>query len=294
MPAKIFQKIFPGWNGGTYIDRKPVNNPPLLLDLYPGATAAYSLRRLDQNYTGFAVQVRRLSDNATQNIGFVNNEFDSAALIAFASNTTAAVTIWYDQSGNGNNLTNGTALEQPKFTVINNKYALSFIASSGQRLISAAGTNAIGTNGLYSAFGVGLLYNTSGTKILFHQDQGSIRIGQWFRVDGSGNNSQVFYNNAVTSQTDSSFSSSAFSLNMLSLIRKTSSAELWVNGFTNGPTAVPGTPSYSAGNMGGLYVGRRTLGEAYNGLTPELILYPSDMTTDRLAIETNIRGYYGF
>lgn len=294
MPAKIFRKIFPGWNGGTYIDRASVNVPPLLLDLYPGASAAYSLRKLDQNYTGFAVQVRRLSDNATQNIGFVNNEFDSAALIAFASNTAAAVTIWYDQSGNGNNLINSTALEQPKFTVVNNKYALSFIASSGQRLISAAGTNAIGTNGLYTAFGVGLLYNTSGTKILFHQDQGSIRIGQWFRVDGSGNNSQVFYNNAATSQTDLGYSSSAFSLYMLSLIRKTSSAELWVNGFTNGPTAVPGTPSYSAGNMGGLYVGRRTLGEAYDGLTPEIILYPSDMTTDRLAIETNIRSYYGF
>lgn len=294
MPAKIFQKIFPGWNGGTYIDRKPINNPPLLLDLYPGASAAYSLRKLDQNYTGFAVQVRRISDNATQDIGFVNNEFDSATLTAFASNTTAAVTIWYDQSGNGNNLTNGTALEQPKFTVVNGKYALSFIASSGQRLISATGTNAIGTNGLYSAFGVGLLYDTIGTKILFHQDQGSVRIGQWFRVDGINNQSIVFSNNNTTSATEAGFVSSAFSLYMLSLIRKANSAELWVNGFTNGPTTTSGTPSYSAGNMGGLYVGRRTLGEAYNGLTPEIILYPSDMTIDRLAIETNIRGYYGF
>ena len=294
MPAKIFKKIFPGWNRGTYIDRKSVNNPPLLLDLYPGASAAYSLRKLDQNYTGFAVQVRRLSDNATQDIGFVNNEFDSAALIAFASNTTAAVTIWYDQSGNGNNLTNPTALEQPKFTIINNKYALSFIAASGQRLISAVGTNAIGTNGLYSAFGVGLLYDTIGTKILFHQDQGSVRIGQWFRVDGINNQSIVFSNNNTTNATEAGFVSSAFSLNMLSLIRKANSAELWVNGFTNGPTTTSGTPSYSAGNMGGLYVGRRTLGEAYNGLTPEIILYPSDMTTDRLAIETNIRNYYGF
>jgi hypothetical protein len=294
MPAKIFQKIFPGWNRGTYIDRDPVNNPPLLLDLYPGATAAYSLRRLDQNYTGYAVQVRRISDNATQNIGFVNNEFDSAALIAFASNTTAAVTIWYDQSGNGNNLTNATALEQPKFTIVNNKYALSFTASNGQRLISATGTNAIGTNGQYTAFGVGLLYDTSGTKILFHQDQGSIRIGQWFRIDGAGNRSLVFSDNLGTNATDIGFSSSAFSLNMFSLIRKASTAELWVNGFTNGGTSTPGVPSYSAGNMGGLYVGRRTLGEAYNGLTPEIILYPSDMTTDRLGIETNIRGYYGF
>jgi hypothetical protein len=293
MPSKIFRKIFPGWNGGTYIDRASVNVPPLLLDLYPGASAAYSTRKLDQNYTGYALQVRRVSDNATQDIGFVNNEFDSIAFQTFISGTTGRVSIWYDQSGNGRNLTNGTALEQPKLTIVNNKYALAFESSNGTRLISGV-TNAIATNGIYSTFGVGLIFNTTGTKILFHQDQGSVRIGQWFKVTGASNNSVVFSNNDTTNATDISFNSSPYSMNMLSLIRKTSSAELWVNGFTNGSTPASGTPSYSAGNMGGIYVGRRTLGEAYDGLSPELILYPADMTTDRLAIETNIRNYYGF
>jgi hypothetical protein len=293
MPSKIFRKIFPGWNGGTYIDRASVNVPPLLLDLYPGASAAYSTRKLDQNYTGSALQIRRTSDNATQDIGFVNNEFDSVALQNFLGASPGRVSIWYDQSGNGRNLTNATALEQPKLSVVNNKYALSFESANGQRLISAI-TNAIATNGIYSTFGVGLLFNTSGTKVLFHQDQGSVRIGQWFRVSGTTNSSIVFSNNNTTSTTESSFSSSPYSLNMLSLIRKASTAELWVNGFTNGASVTSGTASYSAGNMGGIYVGRRTVGEAYDGLTPELILYPADMTTDRLAIETNIRNYYGF
>jgi hypothetical protein len=293
MPSKIFRKIFPGWNGGTYIDRASVNVPPLLLDLYPGASAAYSTRKLDQNYTGYALQVRRVSDNATLDIGFVNNEFDSIAFQTFISGTTGRVSIWYDQSGNGRNLTNGTALEQPKLTIVNNKYALAFESSNGTRLISGV-TNAIATNGIYSTFGVGLIFNTTGNKILFHQDQGSVRIGQWFKVTGASNNSVVFSNNDTTNANDISFNSSPYSMNMLSLIRKTSSAELWVNGFTNGSTPASGTPSYSAGNMGGIYVGRRTLGEAYDGLSPELILYPADMTTDRLAIETNIRNYYGF
>jgi hypothetical protein len=293
MPSKIFRKIFPGWNGGTYIDRASVNVPPLLLDLYPGASAAYSTRKLDQNYTGYALQVRRISDNATQDIGFVNNEFDVVAYTTFTSGTSGRVSIWYDQSGNGRNLTNPTALEQPKLSIVNNKFALVFESANGQRLISGI-TNAIATNGIYSAFGVGLPFTVSGTKILFHQDQGTIRIGQWFRLSGAVNTSLVFSNNDTTNTSESSLSSGQYTMNMLSLIRKASTAELWVNGFTNGATATPGTASYSAGNMGGIYVGRRTLGEAYNGLTPELILYPADMTTDRLAIETNIRNYYGF
>ena len=40
---------------------------PLLLDLYPSAAAAYSLRKLRNGYTGSAIQVRRESDDATQN-----------------------------------------------------------------------------------------------------------------------------------------------------------------------------------------------------------------------------------
>lgn len=294
MPSKIFRKIFPGWNGGTYIDRASVNVPPLLLDLYPGASAAYSTRKLDQNYTGYALQIRRISDNATQDIGFVNNEFDSVAFQTFVSGTSGRVSIWYDQSGNGRNLTNATALEQPKLSIANNKYCLTFESSNGTRLVSVPGTNAIAPSGIYSAFGVGLPFSIVGTKILFHQDQGIVRIGQWFRLDGAVNNSLVFSNNNTTNTTDTSSSTSAYSFNMLSLIRKASTAELWVNGFTNGSTPTPGTPSYSAGNMGGLYVGRRTLGEAYDGLSPEIVLYPADMTTDRLAIETNIRNYYGF
>jgi hypothetical protein len=263
------------------------------LDLYPGASAAYSTRKLDQNYTGFAIQVRRVSDNATQDIGFVNNELDSAALQTFLTGSSGRVSVWYDQSGNGRNLTNGTALEQPKLSIVNNKYALVFESSVGNRLISGI-TNAIATNGIYSAFGVGLPFTVTGIKVLFHQDQGSIRIGQWFRLSGAVNTSLVFSNNDTTNTSESSLSSSVYTMNMLSLIRKASTAQLWVNGFTNGATATPGTPSYSAGNMGGIYAGRRTLGEAYDGLSPELILYPADMTTDRLAIETNIRNYYGF
>jgi len=70
---------------------------PSLLNLYGGAAAAYSLRQLDYNYTGPAVTVRRDSDQATKDIGFVNGELDTASLEAFT--TEDYVRISSDYSG---------------------------------------------------------------------------------------------------------------------------------------------------------------------------------------------------
>jgi hypothetical protein len=43
---------------------------PLLLDIYPNAAVAYSLRKLREGYTGSAIRVRRASDSTEQNFGF--------------------------------------------------------------------------------------------------------------------------------------------------------------------------------------------------------------------------------
>ena len=85
-----------------------------LLDDYPGAAAAYSLRLLDSTYTGSAIRVRRASDNAEQDIGFDNNELDTTALATFCAGTNGFVKTWYDQSGNANYATQTTTGNQPK------------------------------------------------------------------------------------------------------------------------------------------------------------------------------------
>ena len=71
-----------------------------LLDSYPGAYAAWSLRKLRNAYTGYAIQVTRTSDSATQDIGFVGEDLDTSALTSFIGANTGQVSIWYDQSGN--------------------------------------------------------------------------------------------------------------------------------------------------------------------------------------------------
>jgi hypothetical protein len=86
-----------------------------LLDTYPNAAAAYSVRKLRTAYTGSAIKVRRSSDNTEQDIGFTAlGNLDTSALTSFCSSGNGFVTTWYDQSGNALNLTQTTALNQPQ------------------------------------------------------------------------------------------------------------------------------------------------------------------------------------
>jgi len=88
-----------------------------LLDTYPNAAAAYSVRKLRTLYTGNAIRVRR-TDLTEQNIGFTSaGNLDTTALLAFTGTgalDNGFITTWYDQSGNALNLTQTTALNQPK------------------------------------------------------------------------------------------------------------------------------------------------------------------------------------
>ena len=81
------------------------SNPvtPLLLDTYPSAAVAYSLRKLRTDYSGNAIRVRRSSDNAEQDFGFSGNDLDTASLLTFCGACNGFITTWYDQSGNANN-----------------------------------------------------------------------------------------------------------------------------------------------------------------------------------------------
>jgi len=84
-----------------------------LLDIYPNAAAAYSLRKLRTAYTGPAIQVRN-SSNAVADIGFFGEELDTSALLSHCGAGNGFVTTWYDQSGNGYDATQTTAEYQPQ------------------------------------------------------------------------------------------------------------------------------------------------------------------------------------
>lgn len=94
------------------------STPPtsLTLDLITTQpAAAYGFRKLRSAYTGAAIRVRRSSDNAEQDIGFVGNSLDTAALTSFVGVSTAYLVTKYDQSTNGNNATQATTTRQPQY-----------------------------------------------------------------------------------------------------------------------------------------------------------------------------------
>jgi hypothetical protein len=77
----------------------------------PCVAAHSTTRALFGSYNGSLYQVRRSSDNATQNIGVLSagGVANAAAQDSFCANTTCVITIIYDQSGRGNNLTQAPA-----------------------------------------------------------------------------------------------------------------------------------------------------------------------------------------
>jgi hypothetical protein len=87
----------------------------LLLDHYPNARAAYSLRKLRSDYTGPAIRVRRSSDDAEQDIGFDDSGMlDVSALESFTGSGNGFVVRWYSQVETKPDLTQSTNSNQPR------------------------------------------------------------------------------------------------------------------------------------------------------------------------------------
>jgi hypothetical protein len=152
---------------------------PLLLDVYTGAAAAYSLRKRRTAYTGSAIRVRRSNDNTEQDIGFVGVDLDTASLKTFVgAGNNGFVTIWYDQSGNtGRNATQTTAFNQPRIVTAGTVeriagYPSIFFDGSNDFLSIAAFQSSTGT---YSTFGV-VRSNSNHIGHIFDSDDNVVRI----------------------------------------------------------------------------------------------------------------------
>ncbi|WP_413510018.1 arabinofuranosidase catalytic domain-containing protein [Serratia liquefaciens] len=97
------------------------------------AAMAYGLRKLRSTYEGFAVRVRRSSDNAETDIGFAADRgLDVAALLSFCGAGSGFVTMWYDQSGNNAHAARTNTVGQPMIVsagvlvTLNGRPALAF------------------------------------------------------------------------------------------------------------------------------------------------------------------------
>ncbi len=106
-----------------------------LLDQYSGDTLACSLRKLDCDYAGSAIRVRRSSDNTEQDIGFTSaGDLDTATLKTFVGAGDGLIAKFYDQKGRTNFLYNTTSNDQPSIMlggVVNRENGLPIIVFDG-------------------------------------------------------------------------------------------------------------------------------------------------------------------
>jgi hypothetical protein len=122
--------------GTPYIIQAENNTSFVLDNISKSPTVAYSVRKLSKTYHGFCLRVRRGSDNALLDIGFdTNGDLDTTSMISFVGSSNGFVAVWYDQSGNQNNLKQVTQIYQPK--IINSGV---LITSNGKPFVGFYGT----------------------------------------------------------------------------------------------------------------------------------------------------------
>ena len=270
-----------------------------LLDTYTGAAAAYSLRQLKSGVTN-AIEVRRASDNTTQDIGFVDGELDTTSLASFCSGTDGFVTTWYDQSGNGNDATQTTAASQPQIvssgSVIteNGKPAVQFDGSDDYMTLSSisltdrfseyiVNTHTSVTSGNQS-IGITRWVSTTNNRQFTLRIQSDTEYDFFISDDGSNSYSISNYSSATVntqylhaSELNLSESqefehyrnnvliSSTFSSGYSNLFNSTVNMELC---------------SFNGG------------GSPFQGYLQEVVFYASDQSSNRTGIETNINDFY--
>ncbi len=254
-----------------------------LLDAYGGAHAAYSLRKLNSDYTGSAIRVRAArAGNPEQDIGFdAAGNLDTAALLTFAASNFCHVKTWYDQSGNGNDVTQSATGEQPIIAfseavqTVDGRPAVRFEASTFDALpFDNTGLDI----GNLSSFAVFKLNDTTGIQRVI-QLSGS--PNRFYAPVIAGGNFQYSYAEAnITSAANT-----ANNLHALIAGATQGDAEAFVNGTSAGTTTLSSGIS-AGGTIGGS-------GSDYmNGFIQEVVVYSSDQSERRLGIERNITNHY--
>lgn len=282
--------IFRGFNDKLFGDKLYAGQLPTqlgnitfsgILDFYPSAAGAYSLRKLRNAYSSFAIRVRRSSDNTEQNIGFTTTGLlDTSALTSFCGSGNGFVTTWYDQSGNSRNATQTTAAYQPQIvsngnvllfnskpkmtTGINGYFSINRISHSDFTIISVAGNNGTSNNKRITGGGVGV----SGTNLRYdNTNKAQLTDGTIILITST--------NTAPTAT------------NLIIGIAKSNGSEISLNGNMQSNSTVRNLSAIDY-----LFAQNANV-EFLNSDVCEVIIYSSDQSFNRTGIESNINTYYG-
>jgi hypothetical protein len=265
--------------------RSEGNIPPvanLLLDDYPNAEAGISFRKLRTDYSGSCIRVRRSSDNTEQDIGFVSNYIDTATLTSFCSGTNGFIKIWYDQSENGNNVSQTSTSLQPQIVTSGtvNTY-------SGKVCANYDGTTFLATSSqIYNLEAYSLhKFDTTfsqGVPIGFGLTDANANTYAFGLLDGNCyliQNTSVNYSYKIGA--DASFWAHSIYYGTFA------NMQIWKNN-TNIP--LDGSAGPAPAPLGELLSGKRGIGGGIVGIIQEQIVY--NYTTANTDVTNNINDYY--
>ena len=254
---------------------------PPLLDDYPSAAAAYSLRKLRTAYTGSAIRVRN-SSNSELDIGFVNNALDTASLLTHCGSGNGFVTTWYDQSGNARNVTQSTASRQPQIVSSG-----SVILQNGKPTITHLGTTDL-------KLSTALDISTTHTML------GVIKMASYNREfigNGGSTWSYAMYNTTTTVDTEArravGRTTASFGLDY-GFFQYYRGGTVTVSIYKNTLLLGGNTFDLAANNS---FEFKSLSGEEYDpynftGNMSEVVIYTSNQLSNRTGIESNINSFY--
>jgi hypothetical protein len=287
--------IFRGFNDKLFGDKLYAGQLPInlgmvsadffvgLLDLYPNAAAAYSLRKLRSGYTGSAIEVRR-TNNDVADIGFTSTgELDTAALLAFTGTgalDNGFVTKWYDQSGNTINATQTTLANQPQ--IVSNgsvilqgtKSALTFDG------INDAFNGSPTTSGAYTNYAVLKTNSQTGFRGIFTASQMMmLAVTEVSNKWGTYNISSI---NTQAANTDI-----RETYNVIGMISNLgTSGNFYRNGSGDGSYTGSGSQYSNPAYIGG------ATNQRLSANIQEIIFWQINQSSNRTGIETNINDFY--
>jgi hypothetical protein len=306
--------------GQFIIDSYRFGAAGLLLDSFPNAEAAYSLRLLRTAYTGNGLTVTKDNGDTTL-IGFSGGYLDTAAMKTFcgtAAGDSCRVRRLFDQSGNGRNFEQTTFASQPLIMADgavlrdNGEVSLRFDGTNDWMSVpsSTSTFNFMHNGGDATVFSVqrfGSVSDPNAAYVLYdnHGTSSNTLIGNSFFFDDRASvprsNTHVVQIGVLIAliSEQNQITPNVIGLVYNKLDADNATAANRVRGAFNGGsdyggntlTAAP-SASDAAFNFTLGSTAASTKALFLLGAVQELVIYNADQSTNRTAIETNINNFY--
>lgn len=270
--------------------------PAGILDSYTGAAFAfapdvliYSAHSVTDSAVGsatngqagqYTVRVRRSSDNAVSSFTYTEVSDGTLTTWVGASND-GFVEAAYDQSGNGNHATQSTAADQPKIVD-----AGSLVVENGKAAIltndKELENNSLIVNQPASEFFVYRPISKLDGFNCYYDGSGAISQRGYFGTNNASPSSTILFDGTILTGTLVDYQQK-----IASILRASTSSYFYIN------NSIDASGNSGTQNRVGLTIGRDYLKINPSNIKYQmLIIYPSDQSSNRTAIESAINTEY--